>query len=140
MIRILIVPGCEVFGIIEESTLGYRMNRRTEGSRYEQSAASYLESLGYRILARNYRCRTAEIDLVARQGRYLVFVEVKERSTGFYGYGCESVDLRKQSRICQAARYYMMKERIAPDMPVRFDVVTIDRGRIRLIRNAFFFH
>ncbi len=115
------------------------MNKRTEGSRYEEAAARYLEKLGYRILARNYRCRIAEIDLVAREGKYLVFAEVKERSTHELGYGSESVDRRKQDRICSAARYYLMKERVDPGMPVRFDVVTIDCGKIRVIRNAFFY-
>ncbi len=115
------------------------MNKRTEGYRYEEAAASYLTGLGYRIIARNYRCHTAEIDLVAREGKYLVFVEVKARSTGIRGYGSESVDQRKQDRIFSAVRYYMVKERIDPSMPIRFDVVTIDRGKIHLIRNAFLY-
>ncbi len=115
------------------------MNKRTVGSRYEEAAACYLEKMGYRILARNYRCRIAEIDLVAREGKYLVFAEVKERATHELGYGSESINLRKQDRICAAARYYLMKERIDPGMPVRFDVVTIDSGKVHVIRNAFFY-
>ncbi len=115
------------------------MNKRKEGTRYEDMAAAYLTDLGYRIIARNYRCRMGEIDLVAREGKYLVFAEVKERSSGFRGYGSESVDRRKQDRILRTARYYMMRERIDQFMPVRFDVVTIDRGNIRLIRNAFLY-
>ncbi len=115
------------------------MNKRAEGSRYEEQAASYLKEMGYRIIAQNYRCHQAELDLVAREGKYLVFIEVKERSSGLRGYGSESVDFRKQVRICQAARYYMKKQRIDPGMPVRFDVVSIDGGKIRVIRNAFFY-
>ncbi len=115
------------------------MNKRKEGTHYEDVAAAYLTDLGYRIIARNYRCRMGEIDLVAREGKYLVFAEVKERSSSFCGYGSESVDRRKQERILRTARYYMMKKRVDQFMPVRFDVVAIDRGNIRLIRNAFLY-
>ena len=70
------------------------MNKRTEGTRFERVAEEYLKEQGYRILMRNFRCRQAEIDLVAREGKYLVFVEVKERSSTARGYGYESVDRR----------------------------------------------
>ena len=56
------------------------MNRRETGSRYEKQAAVYLEQKGYEILEMNFRCRRGEIDLVARDGEYLVFVEVKYRA------------------------------------------------------------
>lgn len=115
------------------------MNRRTEGSRYEEYTARQLEQMGYRILARNFRCRMAEIDLIAREGKYLVFVEVKERSSHACGYGSESVDLKKQGRICSAARYYMKKYHIDPMMPIRFDVAAIDRGKLHVIQNAFLY-
>lgn len=113
------------------------MNKRRSGTRYEKLAEEYLTEQGYRILASNFRSRYAEVDLVAAEGKYLVFVEVKQRSTPSRGTGAEAVDLRKQARICSAADYYLKRYHIAADIPVRFDVVTVDCGRIRLIRNAF---
>ena len=61
-------------------------NKRMEGSRYEQLAARYLEQKGMDVLELNYRCRTGEIDIIARDGGYLVFVEVKYRKTKRAGY------------------------------------------------------
>jgi putative endonuclease len=115
------------------------MNKRTEGTRYERMAEEFLTGQGYRIIDRNFRCRRAEIDLVAREGKYLVFLEVKERSSDALGAAAQAVDRKKQDRICAAARFYLYRFRIDPAMPVRFDVVTIDGGKVRLIRNAFLY-
>ena len=115
------------------------MNKRTEGFRFEELAGEYLKQQGYQILCRNFRSTQAEIDIIAREGKYLVFIEVKQRSSAAMGMGSESVDVRKQRRICMAARFYLRKYHIDPEMPVRFDVVSIDQGRIRLIRNAFMY-
>ena len=113
------------------------MNKRKTGSSYEELAAGYLEENGYRILGRNFRSRTAEIDIIAMEGRYLVFAEVKQRRTARRGSGAESVDVRKQRRICRAASWYMLKYRVPAGTPVRFDVVSIDGDKITLYRNAF---
>ncbi len=118
---------------------GTGMNKRKEGAKYERIAEGYLLDQGYRIIARNFRCRTAEIDLIARDGKYLVFLEVKERSGCALGYAGEAVDGRKQARILAAARFYLHRFHIDPQMPVRFDVVCIDNGKLRLIRNAFLY-
>ncbi len=115
------------------------MNKRIQGSLYEKVASEYLEKQGYRVLERNFRSRMAEIDIVAREGRYLVFVEVKQRSGKKSGWGCEAVDYGKQKRICQAASFYLFSRHVPDHTPVRFDVISIDNGRIRLIRNAFFY-
>ena len=61
---------------------GYRCSKRKTGAEYEQKAGAYLEGQGYEILEYNYRCRTGEIDIVARDGEYLVFCEVKYRASG----------------------------------------------------------
>ena len=113
------------------------MNNRETGRNYEDAAANYLEQKGYRIIARNFRSRSAEIDIVALDGRYLVFAEVKQRTSARRGYGSQAVDLRKQRRICQAAAWYMHRYRCPAGTPVRFDVVSIDGSRITLLRNAF---
>ena len=113
------------------------MNKRETGSSYEDLAARYLEDNGYRILGRNFRSRTAEVDIIAMDGRYLVFAEVKQRTTSRRGSGAESVNIIKQRRICRAAGWYMLKYRVPAGTPMRFDVVSIDGEKITLLKNAF---
>lgn len=113
------------------------MNRREQGAYYENMAAEYLSRCGYRILARNFRCRLGEIDLVCRDGRYLVFVEVKFRSTARQGKAFMAVDSRKQHRISQVAAFYLTRYRLDESTPCRFDVVAIDGDEVTLIKNAF---
>ena len=67
-------------------------NRRQIGTEEEALAAEFLEGRGYRIVERNFRCRLGEIDLIARDGSVLVFIEVKYRKTGAYGDPAEAVD------------------------------------------------
>ena len=105
----------------------------------EAVAAEYLRKKHYRIVASGFHSRFGEIDLIVKNRKYLVFVEVKQRSSGALGLGAEAVDGRKQFRISMAARYYLYKNHADPKTPVRFDVVSIDRGQIRLIRNAFLY-
>lgn len=71
------------------------MNRRSIGTEYEKAAGAWLTGQGYLILEYNYRCRRAEIDIVAREGRYLVFVEVKYRKNRKEGSAAEAVDEKK---------------------------------------------
>ena len=112
-------------------------NKRATGGRYEEMAAAFLEEKGYQILERNYRERSGEIDLIARDGRYLVFVEVKYRRDTGSGYPEEAVNARKQARIRHAAAYYLYSRRYPSDTPCRFDVVSIPGTEIRLIADAF---
>lgn len=112
------------------------MNKRAVGAAYEAKAAKHLESLGYRILERNYRCRTGEIDLIAMHEGYLVFVEVKFRQDAHAGYGAEAVTWRKQQRIIRAAQWYLMEKR-GGERPCRFDVVSFLGEEIQVIQNAF---
>lgn len=113
------------------------MNKRTTGSRYEQIAADYLETQGFRILMLNYRCRIGEIDIVAMDGNTLVFCEVKYRKTLKYGSPAEAVDYRKQNIIIRTAEMYVMEKRISTACPVRFDVIAILDQTITLYKNAF---
>lgn len=82
-------------------------NKRMEGSRYEQLAARYLEQKGMDVLELNYRCRTGEIDIIARDGGYLVFVEVKYRKTKRAGYALEAIDSRKAGQVRRVAAVYL---------------------------------
>ena len=100
-------------------------------------AAHAMENEGYRILERNFSCKTGEIDIIAREKEYLVFCEVKYRKTKGAGDPTEAVNYRKQRKICMTASYYMMCKNLKDDVPVRFDVVSILGDEVRIIRNAF---
>ncbi|MBE5997741.1 MAG: YraN family protein [Lachnospiraceae bacterium] len=113
------------------------MNKRGIGTRFEQLAARYLEERGYRILETNYRCRKGEIDIVARDGIYLVFCEVKYRTDEEAGDPMEAVGGRKQARIIHTARYYLLSHGLPEETPCRFDVVGIAKGHMTLMKNAF---
>lgn len=116
-----------------------RCTQRELGSRYESIAASYLETQGYRIIARNYYTKRGEIDLIAMEDEILVFVEVKYRSDEKKGDPLAAVRTKKQSRICRAALVYLTQRGIAQEQDCRFDVVGILGEQITLIRNAFEF-
>ena len=113
------------------------MNPPETGSRYQKFPDGQLEKRGYEVLAFNYRCRQGEVDLICRQGGVLVFVEVKYRATDRFGAPSQAVDARKQERIRKAAVHYMCSRGIAPDVPCRFDVVSILGGQVEIIENAF---
>ncbi len=101
------------------------------GAQAEALAAQYLEAHGLVILARNFRTRRGEIDLVARDGDTLVFVEVRYRSRSDFGGAAASVTVRKQQRIVAASLAYLARLRREP--PCRFDAILLDRlepGRI----------
>lgn len=112
------------------------INRRKTGSHHEEQAAAFLEKNGLKILERNFFCRSGEIDLVARDGKYLVFVEVKYRATTVSGEAAAAVDRRKQCRISRAAQFYLLRYGYG-EPPCRFDVVAIDGDEVRWIRDAF---
>jgi putative endonuclease len=122
--------------LAENTTWGKRNTRRV-GDRYETLAAEYLSSQNYRIIARNFRCRSGEIDIVARDGEYLCFVEVKYRATGGSGRAADAVDYRKQQKIIRVAQYYLISHGFSEWTPCRFDVIAIDGERITLYRDAF---
>lgn len=112
-------------------------NKRSVGAHYERLAAEYLEKNGVEILGRNFRCSQGEIDLIARDGAYLVFAEVKYRSRLGFGAPAEAVNLQKQRRIRNAARYYLYKNQKKEEIPCRFDVISMLGDEICWIKNAF---
>ncbi|MDO4621664.1 MAG: YraN family protein [Eubacteriales bacterium] len=119
------------------------MNKRTVGAYYESCAAELLRRKGYAILARNYRCRTGEIDLIARDYGsdascpVLVFVEVKYRKHRGSGYPEEAVSYPKQKVICRTSDFFRMEKRIGDNVPIRFDVIAFDGNDVRHITDAF---
>jgi len=99
------------------------------GRQGEHLAANFLESKGFEIVERNYRCGRAEIDLIARKDRWLLFVEVKTRTSSAYGHPEEFVDTGKMGRLYFAAEQYIY--RINWQGHVRFDVVAVELGGAR---------
>lgn len=117
--------------------------RKELGQRGEEVAALYLRRKGYKIVEQNYRSsRLGEIDLIAREGKDLVFVEVKTRSSLGFGEPEEAVNYQKQKRMIKLAHYYLLNQKL-DQVSCRFDVVSIiiDQGgkikNIKLIRDAF---
>lgn len=113
------------------------MNKRKIGNEYEDRAAKFLEHMGYEILERNFFCRQGEIDIIAREGGYLVFVEVKYRKNTGCGEPQEAVHPLKQYRIGRAALYYLVRNGFSAEYPCRFDVAAVAGNKIRIYRNAF---
>ena len=104
----------------------------------EALAAEYLRKKRYTVIASGYRCRLGEIDLIVRDRKYLVFVEVKYRENEEKGHPLEAISLKKQRSVSKCAFYYMQKNKLH-DVPVRFDVVAILGEEIQVIQNAFDF-
>ena len=115
------------------------MNNRKTGELYEKSAASFLCEKQYRILEKNYRRKTGEIDLIALDpdGRTIVFVEVKYRTSTHQGYPEEAVNMNKQQRIRRTATWYLKEKGMIGTVSCRFDVISVTNGEIRHILNAF---
>lgn len=106
-----------------------------QGQLAEAQACAYLQARGLLVLARNYRWRGGEIDLICRDADYLVFVEVRFRRCEDFGGALSSIDTRKQQRLIRTAQYYLMQQ--AVDHPVRFDVVALNTETIHWIKDAF---
>jgi putative endonuclease len=111
------------------------VNRAQRGRAGEDAAAALLEAQGYRIVGRNVRLPGGEIDIIARDGETVVFVEVKARAGGSFGSAVAAVDARKRATLRALATDWL--QIAAPRARARFDVVTFDRGHARLHRGAF---
>ncbi len=111
------------------------MTRAARGRAGEDAAAVLLEEHGYRIVGRNVRLPGGEIDIVARDGDVVVFVEVKARASASFGRAVRAVDHRKRATLRALAADWLQVA--APRARARFDVVTFDEGRARLHRGAF---
>jgi len=94
------------------------------GKHGEELASEFLKNAGLSIIVRNYRNKTGEIDIIARDQETLVFVEVKTRKSLTYGQPYEAVSRKKQKQICRLALYYMTRNKLH-DQAVRFDVISI---------------
>jgi putative endonuclease len=110
------------------------------GRQSEEKAVNFLEGRGYKVIRRNYKTRSAEIDIIAEDNGVICFVEVKSRHSNSFGEPAEAVCPAKQRQISKAAVCYL-QENNALDRPARFDVVSVlyegDRPGIDLIKDAF---
>ena len=112
------------------------MNKREVWVKGEAAAKRYLEKKGYRILAENYTTHTSEIDIIAKDGDVLVFVEVKARESTDFGEPIEAITPYKVRKIALAAQQYLVAKRLM-GASVRFDVVEVLCGEVRHTENAF---
>jgi putative endonuclease len=107
----------------------------------EKQAAAFLKKAGYKILKMNFRCPLGEIDIIAREKKTLVFVEVKTRTSEDFAKPVEAITPHKMRRICNIARYYL-KQPGLKDTDCRMDVVSVEphsggKADIKLIKDAF---
>lgn len=115
--------------------------RLSLGDRGEIAACEFLRKQGYQIIEKNYKCKLGEIDVIARRGGPLAFIEIKTRTSGQFGMPQEAVGLKKQEKILKLAQWYL-KEKGLEKTLVAFDVVAVlwkEGGppAIRLIADAF---
>jgi putative endonuclease len=114
-------------------------DQQRSGNAAEQRAAEHLEKSGFEILARNFRCRLGELDIVARRGRLLIVAEVRLRTDSRFGGAAASITRTKQNRVVRATRYLMASNPRFATMKVRFDTLLLDAtdGAIEWIEAAF---
>jgi putative endonuclease len=113
------------------------MKKSELGKKGEDQASAYLKENHFKILERNYRSRYGEIDVIAREGNTIVFVEVKLRTTDQFGSPLAAVDQWKQKRLRRMAASYLQAKGLYDRAPVRFDVLGITPAGIEHIKNAF---
>lgn len=120
------------------------MNKKEIGNVGEDIAQSFLIDKGYIILDRNFKCRIGEIDIIAKDGNHIVFIEVKARNSCNYGSPGEAVNILKKNKIISTANYYINRKKLYNlNIQFRFDVVEIYLNgagkykRINLIKDAF---
>ena len=112
------------------------MDRKSKGKAAEEKAASYLKSLGYKILEKNFHSRFGEIDIIARDGNTLVFVEVRSKSYSSFGTPEETISKSKAKKIIKTAQLYIQIKNPSFE-DVRFDIISILHNNISHIKNAF---
>ena len=113
-----------------------RKSSGEKGHQYEREAERFLVSRGFEILERNYRAGHKEIDLIARKGSTVVFVEVKGSRTERFGHPAERVDRKKQNNLIAAAEKYII-EKDFNDCDFRFDLIAFHSGRLEYFPGAF---
>ncbi|MEZ0343616.1 MAG: YraN family protein [Caldimicrobium sp.] len=118
------------------------LSRKSIGKEAETLVENYFREKNFEILARNYRAKTGEIDLIVKKGETLVFVEIKSEASSKSFFPEEKVDVRKQEKIKKTAEIFMLKnfQKLSKIKEIRFDVVVVslEKGEIRHYEGAFF--
>jgi putative endonuclease len=110
--------------------------RRALGISGEDAVAAWYEARGYEVLARNWRCRSGELDLILRRGRTFVFCEVKTRTSAAFGAPVEAVTREKQVKVRHLAARWLDDAPMRPT-DIRFDVASVLAGDIEVLEGAF---
>ncbi|MCX7965226.1 MAG: YraN family protein [Syntrophorhabdaceae bacterium] len=110
--------------------------KKEQGIEGEDRATSILRSRGYKIIERNYKNPFGEIDIIAEEGGYLVFIEVKKRNTETFGDPLHSITEVKKRHIIMSAQYYLKSHKLN-NKKARFDVVGITKNGVKIVKNAF---
>tara|TARA_R110000868_G_scaffold226313_1_gene478872 strand:+ start:87 stop:461 length:375 start_codon:yes stop_codon:yes gene_type:complete len=119
-------------------TLGTKKDTtKAVGDAAEDRALAHIEQHGLTLVARNFRCKCGEIDLILKDGDVLVFVEVRYRKRQDYGSALESVTASKQKKIHNSAQYYLQTKALGESQAIRFDVVAMSPNDIQWIQHAF---
>lgn len=113
------------------------MDRRQTGTLAENSAAAFLESQGFTIVARNFQRRVGEIDVVARAGDLLVVAEVRTRASDRFGGAAASIGSHKQRRVAATASLFLQRRPELRHCRVRFDVIIVRDGKVEWLKHAF---
>lgn len=111
--------------------------RSVSGTLAEDRVTLHLQQLGFQILARNFKTKLGEIDIVAAKGRALHFVEVRSRASKGFMRPAESVDARKQLKLRRTAELYLARHRGPPPLEVFFDVASVVGDELEYIQGAF---
>lgn len=111
-----------------------RTAKQCAGDAAEERALHFLQQRGLTLVARNFRCRGGEIDLILQDRSDLVFVEVRQRASLNYGGAAASITARKQARLVIAAHTFLQRYRTPPGC--RFDVIAIDGDHVDWLKNA----
>ncbi len=112
------------------------MDKKSKGKAAEDKAASFLKSLGYQVIERNFRAKFGEIDIIAKDGNTLVFVEVRSKSYSSFGTPEETISKSKAKKIIKTAQLYIQIKNPSFE-DVRFDIISILHNNISHIKNAF---
>lgn len=125
-----------------------KMTAVSIGALGEETAVKAIKKQGYKVIERNYRTRLGEIDIIAKDGEYTCFIEVRLRKNNDFGSPADTIDTVKQQKLIRTAKYYAVTNKIY-DTPMRFDAVLINADcfgnkltnvKTEIIKNAFFEH
>jgi putative endonuclease len=110
---------------------------RSLGMSGEEAAAAWYVANGYDVVARNWRCREGELDLIVRTGRTYVFCEVKTRTSRAFGAPVEAITRDKQQRVRRLAATWLQRDAPRPAAAIRFDVASVEGAEVEVMQGAF---